>query len=626
MVASMRSQVSREATGGAAPGRVSRRTLLRRATTATLALGGTALLAACSSATTTSASSSGTTSAASAVTSFAVTSASPAATTTKAATASAAGSKATTTSTVTSSAAVSTAPAAASAVTSSAVALPKNVPAYIPIAGGKPDLPGTSSGVPPGYLKLPAPFSSYNGVPGQGGAVTFFVIVYGVTPNPMNSNPDWQQVNKALGVTWQPTFVPAGSYPEKLAAMIASGDIPDLVVFPASVPVPNLAQLLDHDFVDLTPYLAGDAARGYPNLANIPTYAWKNSLVANKIYGIPIARSVVGTGLFYRDDWTKAAGIAQVKSADDFFNLMKALTNAKSQRWGMASSTDSTFNMSFFLEMFGAPNGWRRESNGTLTNQVEAPEFADAIAFIHKIYAAGYTYPDTANLNIQQAKALFAASKFGCYSDGITAAPQLWVNFKAANSSNTYSLLPPFAHDGGKPTYFFSSGYYGFTAVSKKAQPRIKEMLNILDYGSAPLGSNEWRLLNFGVKGRDWNPGPNGAPVVTKTLQADGGNLMNYAGSPPFTLYDAQYSEPTQIEWNFCKTSVPLGIYDPTLGLYSATQAAKGASLTKLIQNHVIAMVTGRSPLSDVKTLISDWKSQGGDQVRKEYEAALGAK
>ncbi|HEY8744444.1 MAG TPA: extracellular solute-binding protein, partial [Chloroflexota bacterium] len=361
-----------------------------------------------------------------------------------------------------------------------------------------------------------------------------------------------------------------------------------------------------------------------PNLANIPTYAWQNSLVGGKIFGIPIARAITGNGMLYRDDWMKAAGLSQPKNSDDFFNLMKAFTDAKNQRWGMASSNDSTFNMSFFMQMFNAPNGWRRESNGTLTNQVEAPEFPAAVAFMNKIYAAGYTYPDTANLNIQQAKAFFAAGKFGCYWDGITASPQMWYDFNVADPKATFSLMAPVAANGGKPTYFFSSGYYGYTAVSQKALPRIKEMLNLLDYGSAPLGSDEWRFLSFGIQGRDWNPGPGGIPVQTKTGQADGGNLMNYAGSPPFTFFDSAFSQPTQIEWDFCKACVPLGIYDPTLGLYSATNAAKAASLSKLIADRVIAMVTGRSPLSEVKTLVSDWKSQGGDQIRKEYAAALG--
>jgi putative aldouronate transport system substrate-binding protein len=35
------------------------------------------------------------------------------------------------------------------------------------------------------------------------------------------------------------------------------------------------------------------------------------------------------------------------------------------------------------------------------------------------------------------------------------------------------------------------------------------------------------------------------------------------------------------------------------------------------------AMVVGNQPLSYLNQLISDWKSQGGDQARKEFQQAL---
>jgi putative aldouronate transport system substrate-binding protein len=34
-------------------------------------------------------------------------------------------------------------------------------------------------------------------------------------------------------------------------------------------------------------------------------------------------------------------------------------------------------------------------------------------------------------------------------------------------------------------------------------------------------------------------------------------------------------------------------------------------------------MVVGNQPLSDLDQLISDWKKQGGDQARKEFQQSL---
>ena len=52
---------------------------------------------------------------------------------------------------------------------------------------------------------------------------------------------------------------------------------------------PNLPDFFKARCADLTPYLSGDAAKDYPNLAAIPTYAWNNSLVRHRRQAVPVA-------------------------------------------------------------------------------------------------------------------------------------------------------------------------------------------------------------------------------------------------------------------------------------------------------------------------------------------------
>ena len=51
--------------------------------------------------------------------------------------------------------------------------------------------------------------------------------------------------------------------------------------------IENMAEFLKAKCADLTPYLSGDAIKDYPNLANIPTSAWRVPIYGNAIYGIP---------------------------------------------------------------------------------------------------------------------------------------------------------------------------------------------------------------------------------------------------------------------------------------------------------------------------------------------------
>lgn len=602
---------------------LSRRDVIDKVAALTFGAAGAAILAACSattpaantvgrssSALSTGTSSSPTTSSAS-VTSASVTSSSQAASSLIATTAS--------------SNAATTAAATTPASTSSAAAhaANANIPTYVPLSAVQPDLPGTAAGVPAGYLKLPASYAAYSGTPGKGGNLSFFTIDYTPPVRPLAGNTFWQELNKKLGVNLQVDLVPASGYQDKFAALTASGSIPDMVVFPVFQPVPHLNSLLEHEFVNLTSYLAGDKVKSYPNLANLDTYAWRNSMVNNQIWGMPISRSIAGGGLLFRDDWAKAQSLALPQNADDFFKILKAFTDPTKSRWGMAAVQNGTFNVGYFLQMYRGPNNWRLNPDKTLTNAIEAPEYEQAVAYAVKVFKAGCYYPGSANLSILQAKQLFAASKVGCYTDGITASPQMWMDFKSADPTHTFTLLQPFGYDGGKAAYALGSGLFSYTAVSKKAASRVQEILSIFDYCAAPFGSAQWQFLSFGIEGHDWKPGPNGARIPTKTGQRE---LLptGYIGAPPYYLYDSEYPEVTKIMYEFSKKAVPQGVNDPTIGLYSATAASKSASLARLVNDRVVSIVSGRSPITALKTLVSDWKSQGGDQMRKEYEAALG--
>src|SRR5258708_21608911 len=77
-------------------------------------------------------------------------------------------------------------------------------------------------------------------------------------------------------------------------------------------------------------------------------------------------------------------------------------------------------------------------------------------------------------------------------------------------------LLIPFAAQGGKPVSWLASGNFGIAAIpSGTSSDRIKELLRILDYLSAPRFSPEGRFLAHGVAGWDTS-----VVTVTKTPNA----------------------------------------------------------------------------------------------------------
>ena len=88
-------------------------------------------------------------------------------------------------------------------------------------------------------------------------------------------------------------MVSGADYQTKFVTTMAGDDLPDIMhICYGYALAPNLPAFFKAKCADLTPYLAGDAAKDYPYLAAIPTYAWKNSVSAidGALYLIPIQR------------------------------------------------------------------------------------------------------------------------------------------------------------------------------------------------------------------------------------------------------------------------------------------------------------------------------------------------
>jgi putative aldouronate transport system substrate-binding protein len=152
----------------------------------------------------------------------------------------------------------------------------------------------------------------------------------------------------------------------------------------------------------------------------------------------------------------------------------------------------------------------------------------------------------------------------------------------------------------------------------------VKQVLGVLNHLAAPFGTSEYLNLTYGVEGVDFNFDDKGNPVYTDT----GRNNVQYIAwqtiiSAPPVLYDA-------LDPNFVKVAHPIetaahdeAITDPTVGLYSPTKATKDASLTQAMTDGVNQILFGRAPVDSLDQLVRDWRANGGDQIRAEYEEAL---
>jgi putative aldouronate transport system substrate-binding protein len=502
------------------------------------------------------------------------------------------------------------------------------LPAYQPVAGIEPDLPGTDAGLQAGYLSYPKDLvKSVPQPPGLGNDVTALTQTSVPIPSPLDQNPAWQEVDKQLNANLKMTLVPISDYPTRVAATMAGNDLPDVFFFDQILAVGNMPQFLQASYTDLAPFLGGENSKDYPNLAAFPTTSWAQATFNGGPYALPLIRPAFNYTWFYNQSQFDAIGASQPRTSDDFKRVLKELTNPQQGRYGIGAMSP-TYGLLFSgrgdvpqLAMFGVPNNWSVDTAGNFTKDIETDRFKAAVGFVRDLYASGVFFPDP-TMNPVTLRQNFIAAKYAVMALGWASYPIIWDASLKLQPRAKFRTLAPFSADGSQPTWHRFNGVNGLTAIKKGSPERVKELLRIMNFLAAPFGSQESLLLDFGVKDVDFNFDARGKPIATQKGQADLTVRWNYLATRPQVLFDPNDADFAQAAYADEKALLASLVDDPSLGLYSRTDASKGGQLTQRFADGLGDVVTGRGSLDALDQMIRDWRSAGGDQMRAEYQQA----
>ncbi|MEV6104358.1 hypothetical protein AB0M28_06515 [Streptomyces sp. NPDC051940] len=497
------------------------------------------------------------------------------------------------------------------------------LPTYVPANVPTPDLAGNGSGLDPAYLRYPKDLiKSSTGTPGDGKPITCLTETFTTAAPAMRRNAYWQELNKRLGSELQLTIVNGlgadDVYRAKFNATIAGGDLHDLMWFPPNQGLKNVPQLLRAKFHDLTPYLSGDAVKKYPNLANIPDFAWRTAVVDGRIYGVAVPYGRMGQVYVANEDFWKPVGGVAFSSAQDFFDKAKDLLDTKRKKYVLEPAYVNHIQQ--FAYWHGCPNKWSL-NGGKLTHMFETDEYFAGIEFALKCQQAELFWPDP---NLPTTLEKMEGGFLGLHV-------QSFPGF--LNDSNMYTwpekVVVPFAAESGMtPTWGFGYGSVGYTAINNKVpKARIETLLKVMDYLSAPFGSEERLFLDNGIEGTHHTRDASGDVVLNDKGNAEvltTRQAINFFGNAPQTLYLPGKSEVTQAIHATEVELMKIGKADPTNGYFSDTYANKGASASDAFYTGLQDIIAGRKPLSSYKSeVLAKWQRDAGDAMRREYEKAI---
>lgn len=494
------------------------------------------------------------------------------------------------------------------------------LPKYIEYESVKPDLPG-QNGASPGFTHYPSELTRAvqdKAVP-SGKEVSAMTPLWSPLPPGLGNNSYYDANNERIGAPVRFNILNGNDYGDKLGPILAAGNVPELLCIPGwnISSLTRFSQAADKLFEDLTPYLAGDKASAYPMLANLPTRAWAYGVWNSQLKAVPFPGDGFPWALFYRKDIFDQVGAEPPKNADDLLALGKQLTDAKAGRWAFGAISDEV------IRAFRAPADWRKDSSGKLVNKIETPEFEEAVAFVRKVFQAGYVHPEVVGNAGADQNALFEGGKLVIRQNGLGGWHEALQRQLTINPKFNPQPVMPLAHDGGDPIVWGGDPANIFTFMKKGlGEARIKELLGVLNYTAAPFGTEEYQLYNYGVEGKHYTRQSNGAPKLTALGQKEVSQTYIFLGGRPVAITESEYPGYVQAmsAWQNAAAKVrQKSLFD---GI-RVEQPAKMAALNQPFDDALQDIFRGRRPVSELKTAVKQWQTNGGNEGRDFYAKVL---
>lgn len=496
-------------------------------------------------------------------------------------------------------------------------------PTHVPFTATQPDFPAKPGGIPAGYTRLPDPAPRVGKVPlPKTGPIS--MLLQGNAPTvPFEKNQFYRRLADDGGAEFTVNWGGGVQYRDKFQVLLASDDLPDLVMIDQ---VPQLPKLLESRFTDLTEFLSGDKVKEYPGLASIPPAVWQVPVLNGRLWGVSKARPAgEGKVMLTRGDLLEKAGVPaapELDNGEDFLALLAELSDPKANRFAIGSDP-AVWLVDLLLESYGAPNGWRNV-DGRFVSEVESDEMKAALETAASIWQKGFLHPNS----ISQAannKVWWDAGTTALYIDGVAG----WGSHARAHPEwNVQGVAMPKWQGGGVARkHLADAGYPYYVAIRKQSSPdRVREILRFMDFISAPFGTEEWRTVNYGVEGVHVNYA-DGAAKTTQVSRDEAFSSIGYLGSQVSAqLFIPNGRETVQRQHDYLSAVMPEGERDASKGLYSESASSKGAIQQPKILDAVRETVQGRKPLSDWDAVVTEWRTQAGDAMREEYaRAAQGA-
>jgi putative aldouronate transport system substrate-binding protein len=464
------------------------------------------------------------------------------------------------------------------------------------------------------------------------GEITIMAPLNGISQPEQNRDIE-KAIQDLTGEKVNIIWIPKESYKDKSMMMIASGEIPDiLVVEDETEDIVKGAE--QGGFWNVGPYL-----KDYTNLCNVDQNILKNSSFRGEVYGIYRYKNPIDNAIVLRKDWIEKLGLKEPNNTDEFKEVLKKVTyddpdgNGLNDTYGLGiSGADyNVFNsvISQVATWFGAPNKWKIE-NEVLTPSFMTIEYKDALDYIKGLYEEGLIDPKFYSTNSSDVKEKFKNNKYGAVMENQTDAIKLENSIKEkypnSDSNKIITAIGGFRNNNaGK--ILSKNGYSGLLMFPKrkiKTEEKLKKVLSFVD----KLNSKEgYMLLNYGIEGKNYTLKDDSLNFIESSSNYD---LLSYSEISTnwnkesiSNVEKSQFTEELKDIQEVSETDRAVNIAAP---LKVQGHIKNGNELEGKIDELNAQFVFGKINKDEYEARIEEWLDNGGDKyiqkvndLHKEY-------
>lgn len=488
----------------------------------------------------------------------------------------------------------------------------------------KPDITSTPP-IADGYTTFPSSFKKViTEKPGKSGQkISAMTPAWGPAPPSLGSNAYYDAINSELGIQVDFSIQDGNTYADKLGAMLASRDVPELLCIPGweVEKLPRFTEAVKALFEDLTDHLSGDKVSAYPMLATFPTSAWREAVWNQRLMSVPNPTDgAYPWVLLARKDLLDAQSLQMPKTIDELYEVGKKMTDPNKGVWAFS---DIFQMVQMLFKAPGSQQGWGKV-DGKVVHKYETPQYKQAAEFMARLYKENLIHPDVVASKGADAKTLFASGKIIINQDGMGGWQPLQAQYQKVTPTLNVQPIMNFSATGGDPLIWLADEPISYTFVRKGlSKDRVQELLRVINWCSAPFGTQEFLLREYGVEGKHWKKGAGGVPAKEDLAFKEIQNQYFFiSGRNPVVQPYPETPNYVKDMLGYSNTNAKYLEKDPWDGLKLEFPATFKSNKVPT-EDKFTDVVRGRRPISDIDTIVAEWRTNGGDEARDFLAKAL---